>query len=95
MFECLREWMHECLLLWMQWVQEWGYAGVALLMAMESSILPVPSEVVVPPAAILASQPEGSMCFWGVVLAGTVGSYVGSAIMYVLAWYVGRPLILR
>lgn len=89
------EWMHECLLLWMQWVQEWGYAGVAVLMAMESSILPVPSEVVVPPAAILATQPGCGMSFWGVVAAGTAGSYLGSCIMYALALWVGRPFILR
>lgn len=87
--------MHDCLLTWMEWVEQWGYAGVALLMAMESSILPVPSEVVVPPAAILASQPTCGMSFWGVVLAGTIGSYIGSCAMYALAMCLGRPFILR
>ena len=87
--------MHEWLVIWMQWVEDLGYAGVALLMAMESSILPVPSEVVVPPAAILAAHPDGTMSFWGVVAAGTVGSYVGSCIMYAMARWVGRPFILR
>lgn len=87
--------MHEWLVIWMQWVEDLGYAGVALLMAMESSILPVPSEVVVPPAAILAAHPDGTMSFWGVVAAGTVGSYVGSCIMYAMALWVGRPFILR
>ncbi len=87
--------MHEWLVIWMQWVEDLGYAGVALLMAMESSILPVPSEVVVPPAAILAAHPDGTMSFWGVVAAGTVGSYVGSCIMYAMALWVGRPSILR
>lgn len=79
----------------MQWVEQWGYAGVMLLMAMESSILPVPSEVVVPPAAILASLPGGEMSFWWVVVAGTVGSYIGSCIMYGLALWLGRAFILR
>ena len=87
--------MHEWLVIWMQWVADLGYTGVALLMAMESSILPVPSEVVVPPAAILAAHPGGMMGFWGVVAAGTIGSYIGSCVMYAAALWVGRPFILR
>ena len=79
----------------MGWVESWGYWGVILLMAMESSILPVPSEVVVPPAAIMATQPTSGMSFWGVVLAGTIGSYLGSVIMYLTALWVGRPIVLR
>ena len=46
------------------------------LMAMESSIFPVPSEIVIPPAAFWASQ--GRMSYAGVVLAGTFGSWLGS-----------------
>ncbi|XBD75889.1 hypothetical protein ABFY27_08285 [Akkermansia massiliensis] len=57
--------MHELISLWMSWVQDWGYAGVIVLMAMESSIFPVPSEVVIPPAAILSAQDGASMSFWG------------------------------
>ncbi|MBE6410419.1 MAG: DedA family protein [Akkermansiaceae bacterium] len=79
----------------MQYVEAWGYWGVVVFMAMESSIIPVPSEVVVPPAAIVASQEGASMSFWGVVLAGTVGSYIGSVVMYVCALLLGRPLVLR
>jgi len=79
----------------MGWVIDWGYWGVVLLMAMESSILPVPSEVVVPPAAIIASQEGAEMSFWGVVLAGTVGSYIGSVVMYGCALWLGRPLMLK
>ena len=87
--------MHEWLVIWMQWVADLGYAGVVLLMAMESSVLPVPSEIVVPPAAILAAHPGASMSCWGVVAAGTLGSYLGSCAMYALALWVGRPFILR
>lgn len=87
--------MHEFLNLCMQWIADWGYAGVVALMAMESSIIPVPSEIVVPPAAIVASQAGATMSFWGVVLAGTVGSYLGSCCMYVCALLVGRPFILK
>ena len=86
--------MHDYLVIWMHWVEQWGYWGVTLLMAMESSIIPVPSEVVVPPAAILASQPGGGMSFWGVVAAGTVGSYLGSCVMYAVSLWLGRPFIL-
>ena len=64
-------------------------------MAMESSIFPVPSEMVIPPAAILAAQAGGNMTFWGVVIAGTVGSYLGSAITYLVSLWVGRPLIMK
>ncbi len=87
--------VHELLVTLMSWVESWGYWGVIILMAMESSILPVPSEVVVPPAAIIAAQPDAPMSFWGVVLAGTLGSYLGSVIMYVTALLVGRPVLLR
>lgn len=91
----LHEFLHELINIWMGWVIDWGYWGVVLLMAMESSILPVPSEVVVPPAAILAALPNAEMSFWGVVIAGAVGSYIGSVVMYVCALWVGRPFIYR
>lgn len=87
--------MHEFLLLCMECIRDWGYWGVIILMAMESSIIPVPSEVVVPPAAIAAALEGAEMSFWGVVLAGTVGSYIGSVVMYVMALYLGRPFIYR
>jgi membrane protein DedA with SNARE-associated domain len=88
--------LHSLIETWFHWVHDWGYTGVILLMAMESSIFPVPSELVVPPAAILAAQSgtEG-MTFWGVVIAGTVGSYLGSAITYIVSRIVGRPLIIK
>jgi membrane protein DedA with SNARE-associated domain len=79
----------------MDCIQQWGYWGVIVLMAMESSIIPVPSEVVVPPAAIAATFPDSSMSFWGVVVAGTVGSYLGSCVMYFMALFLGRPFMFR
>lgn len=87
--------MHDLILIWMEWVKAWEYLGVVILMAMESSIIPVPSEVVVPPAAILAAMPGSNMSFWGVVLAGTAGSYIGSVIMYYTALWAGRPFIYK
>lgn len=87
--------MHDLIVIWMEWVKAWEYLGVVILMAMESSIIPVPSEVVVPPAAILAAMPGSNMNFWGVVIAGTVGSYIGSVIMYYTALWAGRPFIYK
>lgn len=85
--------MHHFIEMWFQWVQAWGYWGILLLMAMESSIFPVPSEVVIPPAAVLAAQ--GKMSLWGVILAGTLGSWLGSALTYAVSRYAGRPFILK
>jgi membrane protein DedA with SNARE-associated domain len=85
--------MHELIKVRFQFVHDWHYLGVFLLMAAESSILPVPSEVVMPPAAFWASQ--GRMDFWLVVLAGTGGSWFGSAVSYWLSLWIGRPLVVR
>ena len=79
--------------IWYGWVRGGGYWGIFLLMAMESSVIPVPSEIVIPPAAFLAAQ--GQLSFAGVILAGTAGSYVGSALSYWVSLWVGRPLIVR
>ena len=64
-----------------------------MLMAMESSIVPVPSEVVMPPAAFWAAQ--GRMNFWAVIAVGTLGSYVGSILSYYGARWLGRPILNR
>jgi membrane protein DedA with SNARE-associated domain len=88
------EMMQNLIETWFHWVHEWGYGGVVLLMAMESSIFPVPSELVVPPAAILAAH-GGGMSVTGVVIAGTFGSWLGSAITYWVARWVGRPMVMR
>ncbi len=85
--------LHELLQTWFNWVNDWGYWGVILLMAMESSIFPVPSEVVMPPAAFLAAQ--GKMNLWGVIAAGTFGSWLGSAITYAFSRAFGRPFMLK
>ena len=71
-----------------------GYPLIVLLMAMESSILPLPSEVVIPPAAHLA-QSQGKLSVAGIIIAGTIGSWLGATVMYWLARVAGRPLVLR
>ena len=74
----------------------YGYWLVGLMMALESTLLPVPSEVIIPPAAYLAhNHPEGGLSVAGVVIAGTLGSWVGASIMYWASRLCGRPLALR
>lgn len=85
--------IHHLLLAWMQFVLDYGYAGVLVLMIFESTALPVPAEVVIPPAAFWAAQ--GKLNIWLVVLAATTGSWIGSAISYWVALKVGRPLVER
>jgi membrane protein DedA with SNARE-associated domain len=87
---------------WLQQFVDWylgaledgGYMLIVLLMAMESSIIPLPSEVVIPPAAHLAHT-RGGMSLTGIVLAGTAGSWLGAAVMYWAARLIGRPLLIR
>src|ERR687884_1307964 len=85
--------MHHLVQLWFEWVLTGGYIGIILLMAMGSTPLPVPAEVVVPPAAFLAAQ--GNLNFVGVIVASTAGAYLGAAIMYWVSLWLGRPLVLR
>lgn len=85
--------MHYFLNIWFHWVSSGGYWGIILLMAMESSIFPVPSEVVIPPAAFLAAQ--GKLNIYGVIAAGTFGSWLGAAITYLVARWVGRVIIVK
>ncbi len=72
-----------------------GYPLIALLMAIESSILPLPSEVVIPPAAHMAYTGKISLSLPGIVIAGTLGSWLGATLMYWAARLAGRPLVMR
>jgi membrane protein DedA with SNARE-associated domain len=71
-----------------------GYWLVAGLMALESTIVPIPSEVIIPPAAYLAHT-QGQLSVVGVIIAGTLGSWVGATVMYWAARWLGRPLVLK
>jgi len=70
-----------------------NYFTIALLMLIESTFLPLPSEVVIPFAAYKAGQ--GDLNVFIVVVAGTVGALTGSLINYTLAYYLGRPLVYK
>jgi membrane protein DedA with SNARE-associated domain len=71
-------------------VGRWGYPGIVMLMALESSFFPFPSEVVIPPAAYLAAN--GKMNIALIILWGTTGSLLGAVFNYWLAMKFGRPL---
>lgn len=72
-----------------------NYGTVALLMTVESSFIPFPSEVVVPPAAYKALQPNSGLNIVLVVLFATLGAVLGALINYYLAKFLGRPIIDR
>lgn len=71
-------------------LDSWGYPLIGLLMAAESSIIPLPSEFVIPPAAA-----SGKFSVLGIVIAGTLGSWLGATVMYWVARIGGRPLLAR
>jgi membrane protein DedA with SNARE-associated domain len=70
-----------------------GYPGIFILMAMESSVIPIPSELVMPPAGYLAQQ--GQMHMAVAILCGTAGSLIGAYANYFAAHYLGRPLVIK
>ena len=72
-----------------------NYWVITLLMAIESSFIPFPSEVVVPPAAYLAAHGDNGLNVFLVVVCATVGALIGALINYTLALYLGRPIVYR
>lgn len=80
-----------------------NYASIAALMGIESSFIPFPSEVVIPPAAFVASDPASALYVSDtylinvglIVLVGTIGAMVGAIVNYVLALWLGRPIIYK
>ena len=76
-----------------QLAEQLDYFYVTLLMAVESSFIPFPREIVVPPAAYMAA--DGNMNVVLVVVFATLGSLIGAVINYVLSYYVGRPIVYK
>lgn len=77
-----------------QWcLDNLNYWTVTILMTIESSFIPFPSEIVVPPAAYKASA--GELNIVGVILSATVGAVLGALVNYGLAYWLGRPLVYK
>ena len=80
-----------------------NYASITALMTIESSFIPFPSEVVIPPAVYVASEPTSALCATGnypvdvalIVLFGTIGAMLGAVINYLLSVWLGRPIIYK
>ena len=98
MFKSLTDW-------YMSALESGGYPLVALLMAIESTFLPIPSEVIIPPAAhrawngggltFLGAHYSGWSAQIGLVFAGMIGSWLGATVMYWASRWAGRPLVMR
>jgi len=77
----------------LQIAQGMGYGGIVLMMTIESSFFPLPSEIVIPPFAYLASK--GELNIFGVILAGTLGSLIGASFNYFLAKLIGQAFVYK
>ena len=76
-------------------LQTGGYAYIVFLMALESSVVPLPSELVIPPAVLLVLAGNSTMTVPGIVIAAVLGSLLGACIMYWGSRLAGRPLVVR
>lgn len=72
-----------------------NYFTITALMAAESSILPVPSEMVIPPAVYVAMNPESDLSIWLIILFGTLGAMIGASFNYIMAMWLGRMVIYK
>ncbi len=87
---------------WVAKVVHWygdnvGYGAVGALMMLESSFIPFPSEIVIPPAVMVAADPQtpNDMKIWLIVLIGTLGALAGAFLNYYLSRWLGRPIIYK
>jgi membrane protein DedA with SNARE-associated domain len=72
-------------------ISDIGYLGITILMAIESSFIPFPSEIIIPPAAYLAQQ--GQFNIFLVIIAGIIGSLLGALVNYYLTYTLGRKIV--
>lgn len=90
----LYDWTMEEIILWLvDKISQFGYTGILILMFLESTFFPVPSEVVIPPAGYLVAKGEMNLAL--VITCGVAGSILGALFNYILAIYLGRPLLVR
>ena len=71
-----------------------GYPYIVFLMALESSVVPIPSEFIIPPAVLLAVAGQAPMSVAGIVIAAVIGSWIGATAMYWASRVAGRPLVI-
>jgi membrane protein DedA with SNARE-associated domain len=76
-----------------QLISSWGYAGIYITMTLESTLIPIPSEIVIPFAGFLAYM--GEMNIWLIVLVSSFANLTGSIIAYEIGKYLGRGFIER
>lgn len=91
----LGESYHHLIAWYQQSLQTGGYPYIVLLMALESSFFPLPSELVIPPAVILVAKGNSTMTLPGIVVAAAIGSWVGASLMYWASRIAGRPLVVK
>ncbi|MCU0576882.1 MAG: DedA family protein, partial [Desulfobacterota bacterium] len=85
--------MEEIILWLVDKISQFGYTGILILMFLESTFFPVPSEVVIPPAGYLVAKGEMNLAL--VIICGVAGSILGALFNYILAIYLGRPLLMK
>jgi membrane protein DedA with SNARE-associated domain len=93
------DWLHHSIQSLADWysnaLQTWGAWAIGLMMAIESTVVPIPSEVVIPPAAHWAHTGKIQLSITAIIIAGALGSWAGATIMYWVSRWAGRPLVLR
>jgi membrane protein DedA with SNARE-associated domain len=83
-----------------QHIENWykentNYFSITALMACESSILPVPSEMVIPPAVFVALEPESHLNIFLIILFGTIGALIGASFNYLMSMWLGRFVVYK
>ena len=79
-----------------QWYKEnTNYFSITALMAAESSILPVPSEMVIPPAVYVALEPDSKLSIFWIIIFGTIGALIGASFNYLMSMWLGRLVVYK
>ena len=79
-----------------QWYKEnTNYFSITALMAAESSILPVPSEMVIPPAVYIALEPDSKLSIFWIIIFGTIGALIGASFNYIMSMWLGRLVVYK
>ena len=85
--------VHDLIMRLVELIDHWGYPGIFILMLLESTVVPVPSELVMPPAGYNSAL--GHMSMIVAILVGTLGCVAGASINYAVAYFLGRPFFMK